>query len=76
MCVPCFVVQNFVPFIVLGGKERAGCFTLFVFQVSCEFYCTVTLPHGAMGWSALCDCGIFRVILTYYMVNITSIAFE
>ena len=20
--------------------------------------CSVTLPHGAVGWSAVCDCGI------------------
>ena len=24
--------------------------------MSCDFY--VALPHGAMGWSAVCDCGI------------------
>ena len=29
---------------------------LFVFQVSCD--CCVALPRGAMGLSAVCDCGI------------------
>ena len=24
---------------------------------SCKFF--VDLPHGVMGWSAVCDCGIF-----------------
>ena len=26
--------------------------------MSCFCYCSVALPHGAMGWSAVCDCGI------------------
>ena len=38
------------------GKERAGCFTLFVFLVSRD--CYVTHPHDATGLSAICDCGI------------------
>ena len=40
----------------LDGEERAGCFALFVFLVSRD-YC-VALPRGAMGLSAVCDCGI------------------
>ena len=43
----------------LDEEERAaGCFTLFVFLVSCDCYYTVALPHGAVGWSAVCDCSI------------------
>ena len=38
--VPCFVVHN------LDGEERAGCFTLFIFLVSCECYCSVALSDG------------------------------
>ena len=26
--------------------------------MSFDCYCSVFLPHGAMGWSAVCDCGI------------------
>ena len=37
-----------------------GCFTFIVFLMSYGCYCTVTLPHGAVGWSSVCDCGIFR----------------
>ena len=37
-------------------KERAGCFALFVFLMSRD--CCVALPHGAIGFSAVCDCGI------------------
>ena len=28
--------------------------------------CCLALPRGAMGMSAVCDCGIFLIILTYY----------
>ena len=42
----------------LDGEEEAGCFTLTVFLVSCNSQCFVALPHGALGWSAVCDCGI------------------
>ena len=40
------------------GEERVGCFVLFVFLVSRD--CFVTLSHGVMGLSAVCDCGISR----------------
>ena len=40
----------------LDGEERVGCFALFVFLVSRD--CRVALPHDAMGFSAVCDCGI------------------
>ena len=35
-----------------------GCFAMIVFQMYCFYKCSVALPHGAMGWSAVCDCGI------------------
>ena len=51
--VPCFVVQYFVS-NHLDRNEKAVCL-----QVSCGCYCSVALPHGAVGWSAVCECGIF-----------------
>ena len=39
-------------------RERAGCFTLIVVLMSCQCWCSVVLPHCAMGWSAVCDLGI------------------
>ena len=39
-----------------NGEERAGCFAYFVFLVSRD--CCVALSRGAMGLSAVCDCGI------------------
>ena len=42
-------------------EKRAGCFALFVFQVSLD--CCVALPHDVTGLSAVSDCGI---LLSYY----------
>ena len=42
----------------LDGEDRAGCFTLIAFLVSCDCYYPVALPHGAAGRPTLCDCGI------------------
>ena len=36
----------------------SGCFSLTVFLMSCDNQCSVALSHSAMGWSAVCDCGI------------------
>ena len=52
MFVPCFVVHIFESFLVcnhLAGEERTDCFATFVFLVSCDCYCSVALPHGAVG---------------------------
>ena len=38
----------------LNGEERAGCFAWFAFLSS-----PGSLPRGAMGLSAVCDCDIF-----------------
>ena len=35
------------------GEESAGCFALTVFLMSCDMQCSVALPHGAVGWSAV-----------------------
>ena len=45
-------------FCNLDVEERAGCFAFIVLRMSCYCKCSVALPHGAMGWSAVCDCGI------------------
>ena len=38
--------------------ERVGCFAFIVLQMSCYCKCSVILPHGAVGWSVVCDCSI------------------
>ena len=41
---------------------------LVVLQMYCYHKCSVTLPHGAVGSSAVCDCGIIiLIILTYFL---------
>ena len=39
-------------------RERAGCFALTAFLMSCDCQFSVALPRGADGWFAMCDCGI------------------
>ena len=50
--VLCFVVRNH-----LGEEGKAGSFAWFVFLMSRG--CCEALPRGAVGSSAVCDCGIF-----------------
>ena len=52
----CVTECPFLVFNHLDGKERAGCFALFVFRVSRD--CCVALLHDATCLSAVCDCGI------------------
>ena len=41
--------------IMINNKEeKAGCFAIIVLQMHCYYKC----PRGAVGWSAVCDCGI------------------
>ena len=56
-CAVLCVLSNFA-IILMGKRERAGCLTLFVFLVSFDWFCSVALPRGTVGWSAVCDCGI------------------
>ena len=56
----CFVILcvNFSLINHLEEEEKAGCFAIVVLQMYCYYKYSVVLPHGAMGWSAVCDCGI------------------
>ena len=51
-------MHYFMSFLDLQFVERAGCFAFIVFWMSYYCQCAVALPHGAVGWSAVCDCGI------------------
>ena len=38
--------------------------------MSCDFWCFVALPHGLVGWSAVCDWGIsWSYSLTFYLLS-------
>ena len=58
------LIYCFIFLLFLGGRFCVGlCFGIHyfmsvafnVFWMSCYHKCTVALPHGAMGWSAVCD---------------------
>ena len=49
-------LQLYVLSTLFDEEERAGCFAFIVFWMSCYCKCPVVLPHGAVGWSAVCDC--------------------
>ena len=66
-CVWEFCVWSLFCYAVLSinssfAIERAGCFILNVYLPSCDCECSVSLPHGVLGWSAVCDCGIFLTL--------------
>ena len=42
----------------LKGEEKVNCFAIIVLQMYYYHQYYVALPHGAMIWSAVCDCGI------------------
>ena len=43
----------------LGEEKKAGCFAIIDLHMYCYYKWSVALLHGAIGWSAVCDCGIF-----------------
>ena len=50
----------------LEEEEKSDCFAVIVLQMYCYYKSYVALPHGAVGWSAVCDCGIsWSYLLTY-----------
>ena len=59
--------KNVVPYFCnqLDGEEKAGCFTLTVYLMSCDNQCSVALPHGAFGWSAKQQVSIYRKYHNY-----------
>ena len=56
-CCTLLYVHSSFAIILIGKRERAGCFAWFVFLVSLG-YC-VALPRGAMVLSEVRDFGIF-----------------
>ena len=44
--------------IILKRKRKPVALFFIALQMSCYCKCSVALPHSAVGWSAVCDCGI------------------
>ena len=58
---------NILGVLFSAEKERAGCFILIVFLLSCGCYFSVSLPYSVLGLSSVCDCGIsWSYSLTFY----------
>ena len=57
-------------FALILTRERAGCFAFIVFGMSCYCKCSMALPRGAVGSSAVRDCGIFRSYLLTFSKRI------
>ena len=55
--------------ISLVKKERAGCYTLIVFLMSCDLWCSGTLPRAAVVWCAVYDCGLFNCCSKSFTLN-------
>ena len=58
---PCFVLHYLSVISSLQsswGRERAGCFTLIVFLMSCDCWYSVFLLPNAVGWYAVSNCAI------------------
>ena len=55
--------------IILMGEKSAGCFDLTAFLMYCDSRCSVALPRGAEGWSAVCKLWYFQVILPCFFGN-------
>ena len=50
----CSVGQHFCNH--LEEEDKAGSFAAIVLHMYCYYTGSMALPHGAMGWSAVCDC--------------------
>ena len=55
---PCLVIHYLVSFLDLQSSGRGRRFTLVVFLIYCGYQCSADLPYGAVGGSAVCDCGV------------------
>ena len=45
-------------FAIILKRKSELCFAFIVLRMSCYCKCSVAIPRGAVGWSAVCDCGI------------------
>ena len=45
-------------FEIILKRKKAGFFAITVLHVYCYYKCSVALPHGAVGWSAVYVYGI------------------
>ena len=59
LSVSCFALLSVhSSFEIMLKRRKAGCFAIIVLQMHWCYKYIMTLPHGAVGRSAVCDCGI------------------
>ena len=75
---PCFVTQYIVlcvlsslAIIPLRKREPVALLKLYSCCVA-HSKCSVFLPHGAVGWSVVCDCSISWLYLLNFLSNFTG----
>ena len=60
--------------IIVGVNSSLTIFSLIkrelaaLFELYCGFHCSVSLPEGTVGWSAVCNCGIFWSYSLFYWI--------
>ena len=67
-CILLCVLSSFAV-ILMGKREREVVALLCLSSVSCDCYCSVVLPRGVRGWSAVCGCGISSLYLLAFFTN-------
>ena len=75
---PCFVIRtlclsSFAIILMRKTELSLSCVAITVFLISCDSQCSVALPHGAVGWSAVCDCAIPDHTHLYFMLKRTRL---
>ena len=55
-CCAIFCVLSSFAIILVGKREVVT--LLYCLPGDCDCYCSVALPRGAVGLSAVCNCGI------------------
>ena len=51
-------MQRNLSMILIKFNSPVLCFAIIVLEMYCNYKCSVALPHSAVGWSAVYDCGI------------------
>ena len=54
----CIILCPFLFCNHLEEEEKVGCFAIIVLRMYCYYGCSVALPRGATGWTAVCGYGI------------------
>ena len=72
MCCTLLCVLSSFAFILMGKIER---WLLIFVRLLGVIVIGLALPHGAVGWSAVCDCGISCIILSCFFQTSTFAEF-